>query len=155
MGQDPGGQIFAFNPGQDQKTAVVDHPMKMRFSLGIAPADELVAAGHTPGGGTKSQKAHQVLSRVDEKAHLRPAHAAIAQIMVALDQFIEKGGRFSFDHLQAKLDAAGIDADGRLGISFFAADNLGCAADFFLHRRQPDKAAFFKAQKRHPAAHLF
>ena len=58
--EDVRGEVGDVNPRQDQEAGVVDHEVEVVLSLGRSPADEAVAWGDGPGGGTKSEGGEQV-----------------------------------------------------------------------------------------------
>jgi len=82
-----GGEVFRAYPGQDQEAGVVDDEMEVLLALPMAPADEAVARGALPGGGTKAQQRDH-----DPIAQLRAGEGLKAEIVVAVDESVPQAG---------------------------------------------------------------
>jgi hypothetical protein len=50
LGQEVTGQVFDSHPRQEQKAAVIGHPVQMKAPRLMAPADESIPIGAVPSG---------------------------------------------------------------------------------------------------------
>ena len=82
------GQAVDCNPGENQKTAVVDYILEILPALRIAPVDPVVSGGHLPCGAGKKQAGQRLVRSLlgeHHVAHISPKWDPVAQIMVAFN----------------------------------------------------------------------
>ena len=58
-GKQMGSQAGEANPGQDEIASVIDDPGQVALAGGAVPADEAVAGGGFPGGGTEAEQGQE------------------------------------------------------------------------------------------------
>ena len=98
--QRPGGQKLHLNPGEDQKAAVVDHPIQPLHTRPLAPSDPLVAVRQRRRGRFKQQTAELTSVPVhDEVAQMRTERPSVAQIMIPVYPHIPFPNRARLRHL--------------------------------------------------------
>jgi len=114
--KDPGSQTLDLDPWQDEETNVAGYLMEVGKPLLVVPADEAIAGGNPPGGGTPSQGGNQAAVKIDEVFEVGADDFGVAQIVVGIDKMIPEGFiGAAADHGEAKLAAtvcAAVDSGG-------------------------------------------
>ena len=84
-----GGQAGEADPGQDEIARVIDDAGQVALPGGRVPADETVAGGGFPGGGTEAEQGQQqAVGGVHEVAQLGAGQGLVAERVVALHSFV-------------------------------------------------------------------
>ena len=84
-----GRQVADAHPRQDQEAGVADHPVQALAPGRLVPADEVVAARQRPGRVGEQQAAQPAPAAIDDGVtQMRTDRAAVAQVMVPVDQFV-------------------------------------------------------------------
>ena len=84
-----GRQVGDAHPRQDQEAGVADHPVQALAPGRLVPADEVVAARQQPGRVGEQQAAQPAGAAIDDGVtQMRTDRAAVAQVMVPVDQFV-------------------------------------------------------------------
>ncbi len=88
-GEQMGGQAGQADPGQDEIAGVIDDQRQVALAGGGIPADETVARGGFPGRGAAAEQGQQeAVGGVDEVAQLGAGQGLVAEVVVALDEFV-------------------------------------------------------------------
>src|SRR5438034_11055726 len=84
------GHVRDSNPWQDQKPGVVGDPTQALGSLVAAPPNPPIAGRALPGGGSKHHAGQRsTLRAANPVLQVLPNPAAVAQIMIALQTFLQ------------------------------------------------------------------
>jgi len=85
-GQHVGGEVPDRDPGEDEKAAVVDHPVQVGVPLGRGPADPLVPHAQDAGGGAEGQSRHGAALEARQVLEAMAEQLPIPEIMIAAHQ---------------------------------------------------------------------
>src|SRR3989442_5892761 len=84
------GQVGDTNPGKDQKPGIVGDPTQALSSLVAAPANPLITGRTLPGGGSEHHAGQRsTLPAADPILQVLPNPAAVAQVMIAPQTFLQ------------------------------------------------------------------
>ena len=96
------GQTANANPGQYQKSCIVDHTAEVAVTLRAAPANPFIPWSALPGRCPKAEKTDKALTGIGEVAQLRPRQWLVAQIMVTVDVFVPQRTAGALHQLKAQ-----------------------------------------------------
>ena len=108
-GEQMGGQAGQANPGQDEIAGVIDDQRQVALAGGGIPADETVARGGFPGRGAAAEQGQQeAVGGVDEVAQLGAGQGLVAEVVVALDEFVPEAAAGIGGAQQGEAQGAGL-----------------------------------------------
>jgi hypothetical protein len=153
-----GGKVRDFNGGQNEEASVLGDLMEVLFFDSVRPADELIAAGDSPGRGTPAEAGNDLSAK---KGHILKVSAndlAIAQVMVTMDEAVIKGFEGGApNHLELKRAELGESSfqwgfqgldHGRPPITSFVKGRV-------MPWRELNQPHSFQAQEDFPTGHIF